>query len=89
MCDGAQVSVVAVSSLTGTPVTSFHSIVRPTANPILTAFCTQLTGITQTQVNAAPTFIEVWKNLNLMLEALSNADAQGKRPALLFVTCGE
>jgi 3'-5' exoribonuclease 1 len=37
----------------------FHSYVRPTINTTLTEFCTELTGITQQQVDAAPTLAEV------------------------------
>ncbi|PAK14892.1 3'-5' exonuclease [Burkholderia ubonensis] len=34
----------------------FQSFVRPIVNPTLTPFCTQLTGITQADVDAAPPF---------------------------------
>lgn len=37
----------------------FHTYVRPTTNSTLSAFCTQLTGITQEQVDSAPTLEEV------------------------------
>ncbi|XP_068238980.1 3'-5' exoribonuclease 1-like [Palaemon carinicauda] len=40
-------------------VAKFHSYVRPVINPKLTTFCTNLTGITQEQVNFAPQFPEV------------------------------
>ena len=40
-------------------VAEFHSFVRPTAKPILSDFCTRLTGITQAQVDAAPALPEV------------------------------
>lgn len=39
-------------------VDRFQSYVRPTITPRLTTFCTELTGITQTQVDAAPWFPE-------------------------------
>lgn len=42
------------------PVAEFHSFVRPEINPTLTEFCTSLTSITQEQVDAAPTFPEVY-----------------------------
>lgn len=38
----------------------FHSYVRPTHNPVLTDFCTSLTGISQQTVDAAPVFREVY-----------------------------
>ncbi|GAA6004639.1 hypothetical protein JCM10207_000964 [Rhodosporidiobolus poonsookiae] len=34
----------------------YHSFVKPTWKPVLSAFCTELTGITQSDVDAAPTF---------------------------------
>jgi inhibitor of KinA sporulation pathway (predicted exonuclease) len=37
-------------------VSEFQSFVRPVRHPRLTAFCTQLTSITQQQVDAAPAF---------------------------------
>ena len=42
-----------------TPVDEFRSFVRPTVNTTLTEFCTRLTGITQQQVDSAPTLPEV------------------------------
>lgn len=40
-------------------VDEFESFVRPVHHPKLTRFCTELTGITQADVDAAPTFPEV------------------------------
>lgn len=40
-------------------VAEFHSYVRPTVNTTLSDFCTRLTGITQEQVDSAPTLPEV------------------------------
>ena len=42
----------------GGVVGEFHTYVRPTINSTLTPFCTKLTGITQEQVDAAPTLAE-------------------------------
>ncbi|KAK7465482.1 hypothetical protein VKT23_005460 [Stygiomarasmius scandens] len=43
-------------------VDEFHSFVKPAWKPKLSKFCTNLTGITQNQVDAAPDFVEVlWK----------------------------
>lgn len=36
----------------------FQTFVRPTRHPLLTDFCTQLTTITQAEVDAAPIFID-------------------------------
>ncbi|EST06598.1 Exonuclease, RNase T/DNA polymerase III [Kalmanozyma brasiliensis GHG001] len=38
---------------------TFHSFVRPTFRPHLTRFCRDLTGVTQSQVDAAPTWPKV------------------------------
>ncbi|WP_332389402.1 3'-5' exonuclease [Burkholderia ubonensis] len=43
----------------GSVLDRFQSFVRPIFNPQLTPFCTQLTGITQADVDAAPLFPEV------------------------------
>ncbi|KAG5490501.1 hypothetical protein JKF63_00621 [Porcisia hertigi] len=40
---------------------SFHTYVKPWRNPTLTPFCTQLTGITQETVDAAPSITEAIK----------------------------
>lgn len=40
-------------------VDEFRSFVKPSWQPVLSKFCTNLTGITQEQVNAAPSFPEV------------------------------
>ncbi|RNF09140.1 exonuclease [Trypanosoma rangeli] len=67
-CDSASASypheiiefpVVCVDTVDLCVVAEFHSYVRPMRNPRLTQFCTALTGITQAQVDAAPTLPEV------------------------------
>ncbi|CAF0825450.1 unnamed protein product [Adineta ricciae] len=44
-------------------VDKFRSYCRPTIKPILSDFCTELTGIQQHQVDTAPTFPEVLRNV--------------------------
>ena len=44
-------------------LSEFESFVRPVRHPQLTPFCTQLTSITQADVDAAPTFAEVLTRL--------------------------
>lgn len=39
----------------------FHTYVRPVANPVLTSFCTELTGIVQDMVDGQPTLEETLK----------------------------
>ncbi|KAI9189147.1 hypothetical protein H9P43_000575 [Blastocladiella emersonii ATCC 22665] len=43
----------------GNQLAEFHSYVRPTLNPTLSEYCTGLTGVTQADVDAAPTWPEV------------------------------
>ncbi|KZV70484.1 hypothetical protein PENSPDRAFT_631673 [Peniophora sp. CONT] len=45
----------------------FRSFVRPTWRPALSDFCTQLTGITQNQVDDAPTFPRVLSQFSTFL----------------------
>jgi len=40
-------------------VDEFHTFVRPTYRPTLSSFCISLTGISQADVDSAPTFTEV------------------------------
>ncbi|KJE92753.1 hypothetical protein CAOG_003661 [Capsaspora owczarzaki ATCC 30864] len=69
-------------------VGSFHKYVRPVSHPILTPFCTTLTGITQDMVSGQATFQEVfdehlawiqsfWKSL----PPAANADADAASTA--------
>ncbi|KAJ3575994.1 hypothetical protein NP233_g723 [Leucocoprinus birnbaumii] len=61
-------------------VDEFRSFVRPSWRPTLSGFCTELTGITQNQVDAAPPFAEVLKSVRAFL--VKNGlidDATGKR----------
>jgi inhibitor of KinA sporulation pathway (predicted exonuclease) len=51
-----------VVSLDGTISGEFGSLVRPVRHPILTRFCTELTGITQADVDWAKPFPEVWQS---------------------------
>mmetsp|Transcript_21982 Transcript_21982/g.54772 ORF Transcript_21982/g.54772 Transcript_21982/m.54772 type:complete len:260 (-) Transcript_21982:94-873(-) len=67
------------------PVAEFHHFVRPTERPVLTDFCTELTSITQTQVDAAEPLEHVLASFNRWLpQAVGSADS-----AVLAVTCGE
>jgi len=48
----------------------FHQYVKPKLNPKLTPFCTQLTGITQNQVDAAKHLEEVLSDLDKWITSL-------------------
>lgn len=65
-------------------VDEFRSMVRPTENPKLTAFCTQLTSITQDQVDSAPTLPEVLQSFDAWLSS-HGVSEQGA----LSVWCGD
>ncbi|KAG8900435.1 hypothetical protein FRB99_006045 [Tulasnella sp. 403] len=49
-------------------VDEFRSYVRPTWRPKLTDFCTSLTGITQPDIDSAPTFPEMLASFELWLQ---------------------
>lgn len=54
-----EIGAVLVEGETLRPVDEFQTFVRPVLHPTLTAFCTELTTITQADVDGAPTFPEV------------------------------
>ncbi|CAH8468940.1 unnamed protein product [Heterobilharzia americana] len=53
--------VVVLDSVTGTLVDSFQSFVKPTENPELSTFCSNLTGIQQSDLENVPTLAVVLK----------------------------
>lgn len=64
-------------------VSEFAEYVKPTKNPILTKFCTDLTGITQDTVNKADTFKKVYqRHQNWLSENIP------KDMAYVIATCG-
>jgi inhibitor of KinA sporulation pathway (predicted exonuclease) len=58
-----EIGAVLVDGETFAPVDEFATFVRPVRHPMLTAFCTQLTSITQADVDAAPGFAEAIADL--------------------------
>ncbi|KAI0708969.1 ribonuclease H-like domain-containing protein [Earliella scabrosa] len=60
-------------------VDEFRSFVRPTWRPQLSAFCHALTGITQEQVDVAPTFPEVLQDFRKFMEKHKLIDENGQR----------
>jgi len=52
-----------VADQSGDVLREYGVLVRPVRHPILTKFCTELTGITQADVDGARTFPEVWTSL--------------------------
>ena len=51
-----------IASQSGDILLEYGTIVRPVRHPILTKFCTELTGITQSDVDGAKPFPEVWSS---------------------------
>jgi inhibitor of KinA sporulation pathway (predicted exonuclease) len=51
-----EIGAVLVDPATLAPVDEFQTFVRPVVHPRLTPFCTELTTITQAEVDAAPPF---------------------------------
>ncbi|EGN95998.1 hypothetical protein SERLA73DRAFT_185475 [Serpula lacrymans var. lacrymans S7.3] len=70
-------------------VDEFRSFVKPTWRPQLSQFCTELTGITQTQVNSAPTFPKVLKSFARFLSQNGLIDPKNGRPLLRFCWCSD
>jgi inhibitor of KinA sporulation pathway (predicted exonuclease) len=74
-----EIGAVLVDGETLEPVDELATFVRPVRHPILTPFCTELTTITQADVDRAPTFPEAIAALGRFLAG---------RPAL-FCSWGE
>ncbi|PAV70389.1 hypothetical protein WR25_06427 [Diploscapter pachys] len=62
----------------------FHQYVKPTVNPILTTYCTSLTGIIQEMVDNGKTLSEVLEDFDFWLE-----ENQIKQTNFTFVSCGD
>ncbi|KZO95251.1 hypothetical protein CALVIDRAFT_483258 [Calocera viscosa TUFC12733] len=73
-----------------TPVAEFRSFVRPTWAPLLSPFCTSLTGITQSQIDPAPAFPEVLRRFREFLVGQGLLDERTGEPlvAYTFATDG-
>ena len=78
--------VVKVNAATLETESVFHSYVGPTAHPVLTPFCTDLTGITQDMVEGKPTLKQVLIQLESWLEENKLLDPNLR---FCFVTCGD
>ncbi len=74
-----ELGAVLVSAETLTPIEEFQSFIRPVQRPQLTAFCMELTSITQAMVDEAPLFPEVMASLARFLD--------GRQP--LFCSWGD
>lgn len=81
---------VLLAAQTLEPVDQFSRFVRPIHHPILTPFCTELTSITQEQVDAAEPFPAVLSAHLAWLRShnLQLAPDDGGEP-FTFITCGD
>lgn len=57
-----EIGAVRLTSETGPIESEFCAFIKPIVNPILSTFCTELTSITQHDVDTAPKFSEVFNN---------------------------
>lgn len=64
----------------------FHEYVKPQINPLLTSYCTDLTGIIQEMIDDRPHFPEIFINFQQWLDQ-SDYLKDGGNGA--FVTCGD
>lgn len=60
--------VVLFNLQTGATEGEFHRYVRPVEIPILSDYCKNLTGISQSEVNSATTLQEVLKEFNVWIK---------------------
>ncbi|KAI0637192.1 ribonuclease H-like domain-containing protein [Trametes polyzona] len=70
-------------------VDEFRSFVRPTWRPQLSPFCTSLTGITQEQVDNAPSFPEVLDRFRSFLAKHRLIDSESGRRLSRFCFCSD
>ncbi|KAI9566496.1 ribonuclease H-like domain-containing protein [Boletus coccyginus] len=70
-------------------VDEFRSFVKPTWRPQLSQFCTDLTGITQAQVEYAPTFPKVLKMFARFLAQHGLIDPKNGKPLQRFCWCSD
>jgi len=75
-----EIGAVMVDAETLTGVDEFSTFVRPVRHSRLTAFCTELTSITQDQVDAAPGFADVVNQIRQWAE---------QYPGYLFCSWGD
>ena len=81
---------VLISGETYEIIDEFSSFVRPLHHPQLTPFCTELTGITQQQVDGAPLFPEVLSQHMAWLRSHHLQVFSGDEGSnFAFITCGD
>lgn len=67
-----EIGAVAIDAASGSVIDSFQEYIRPVVYPNLTAFCTELTGITQATVDAAAFFPHVFARFASWVSAIED-----------------
>ncbi|KAJ7273498.1 ribonuclease H-like domain-containing protein [Mycena haematopus] len=70
-------------------IAEFRSFVKPSWRPSLSKFCTELTGITQDQVDAAPDFPAVLRSLRAFLVEHKLIEKKNGKRRLRFCWCSD
>lgn len=78
--------IVALDCKSRVIVEEFREYVKPTLNPILTKYCTDLTGIQQETVDNAKPFPEVFDAMQAWMDAFNE---KYNYPSTIFLTCGD
>jgi len=68
-----EIGAVMVAAASRVPIAEFQAFIRPQRNPRLTDFCRELTSITQTDVDAAPSFPEVLQKFTAWIALFEDA----------------
>lgn len=68
LMEAIEIGAVMLDLDRGKPVAEFNSFIRPTLRPRLTAFCTELTTISQQDVDSAPGYSDVLAAINDSLQ---------------------
>lgn len=68
-----EIGAVVVRQSDGEEISEFQSFVRPVRHPQLSVFCTELTSITQLEVNEAPLFAEAISQMSVWLASLGGS----------------
>ncbi|WP_157210518.1 3'-5' exonuclease [Turneriella parva] len=67
-----EIGAVAIDAASNMTVATFQEYIRPVHHPSLTAFCTELTGITQATVDAAAFFPHVFARFSAWVAAIED-----------------
>ena len=67
-----EIGAVAIDGSTGVPIAEFQEYIRPVLHTRLTDFCTELTGITQAEVDAAAFFPHVFERFRVWISGFDD-----------------